>query len=74
MKLRKERDFHRMHHKRVVQEKDKLITEIKRYVELDRRVISFVCITTFRRHMQHHLEKEIYWDIGELDFSKFSFL
>ena len=51
LKLRKERDFHRMHHKRVVQEKDKLVTEIKRYVELDRRVISFVCITKFRRHM-----------------------
>ena len=36
MKLRKERDFHRMHHKRVVQEKDKLVAEIKRYVEVDR--------------------------------------
>jgi len=30
LKLRKERDFHRMHHKRVVQEKDKLVNEIKR--------------------------------------------
>ena len=30
MKLRKERDFHRMHHKRIVQEKNKLITDIKR--------------------------------------------
>jgi len=29
-KLRKERDFHRMHHKRVVQEKNKLINDIKR--------------------------------------------
>ncbi|KAJ1336824.1 hypothetical protein BSLG_006927 [Batrachochytrium salamandrivorans] len=29
-KLRKERDFHRMHHKRVVQEKNKLILDIKR--------------------------------------------
>jgi WD40 repeat protein len=29
-KLRKERDFHRMHHKRVVQEKAKLIGDIKR--------------------------------------------
>lgn len=29
-KLRKERDFHRMHHKRVVQEKNKLITDIKK--------------------------------------------
>ncbi|KAJ3272040.1 Sperm-associated antigen 16 protein [Terramyces sp. JEL0728] len=29
-KLRKERDFHRMHHKRVVQEKTKLISDIKK--------------------------------------------
>jgi sperm-associated antigen 16 protein len=29
-KLRKERDFHRMHHKRVVQEKNKLIYDIKK--------------------------------------------
>lgn len=29
-KFRKERDFHRMHHKRVVQEKTKLIDDIKR--------------------------------------------
>ena len=29
-KLRKERDFHRMHHKRVVHEKNKLISDIKR--------------------------------------------
>jgi len=28
--FRKERDFHRMHHKRVAQEKNKLITDIKR--------------------------------------------
>jgi len=32
VKMRKERDFHRMHHKRVVQEKNKLITDIKRFV------------------------------------------
>merc|ERR1712226_724522 len=30
VKLRKERDYHRMHHKRVVQEKNKLTTDIKR--------------------------------------------
>ncbi|XP_074652533.1 sperm-associated antigen 16 protein-like [Tubulanus polymorphus] len=30
VKLRKDRDFHRMHHKRVVQEKNKLVTDIKR--------------------------------------------
>ena len=29
-KLRKERDFHRMHHKRVAQEKNKLLQDIKR--------------------------------------------
>lgn len=29
-KFRKERDFHRMHHKRVVQEKQKLVTDLKR--------------------------------------------
>lgn len=29
-KLRKERDFHRMHHKRVVQEKNKLVADIKK--------------------------------------------
>jgi sperm-associated antigen 16 protein len=29
-KFRKERDFHRMHHKRVVQEKNKLISDLKR--------------------------------------------
>lgn len=29
-KLRKERDFHRMHHQRVVQEKNRLITDMKR--------------------------------------------
>ena len=28
--FRKERDFHRMHHKRVAQEKNRLITDIKR--------------------------------------------
>lgn len=30
-KLRKERDFHRMHHKRVVQEKNKLVGDIKKF-------------------------------------------
>ncbi|KAM8806620.1 sperm-associated antigen 16 protein [Eudromia elegans] len=30
LKMQKERDFHRMHHKRVVQEKEKLICDIKR--------------------------------------------
>lgn len=30
IKLQKERDFHRIHHKRVVQEKNRLITDIKR--------------------------------------------
>lgn len=30
IKLRKERDYHRMHHKRVVQEKNRLISDVKR--------------------------------------------
>ncbi|KFW71073.1 Sperm-associated antigen 16 protein, partial [Pygoscelis adeliae] len=30
LKMQKERDFHRMHHKRVVQEKNRLICDIKR--------------------------------------------
>ena len=30
LKLRKERDYHRMHHKRVVQEKERLIAEVKK--------------------------------------------
>merc|ERR1719450_632180 len=29
-KFRKERDFHRMHHRRVVQEKNRLIVDLKR--------------------------------------------
>ncbi|XP_063286034.1 sperm-associated antigen 16 protein [Pelobates fuscus] len=33
LKLQKERNFHRMHHKRVAQEKNKLITDIKRLKE-----------------------------------------
>ena len=37
-------------------------------------VLSFVGITTFRKYIQHHPKKECYWDIAELDFSKFSFL
>lgn len=31
VRLKKERDFHRMHHRRTAQEKDKLVAEIKRY-------------------------------------------
>ncbi|KAK7092902.1 sperm-associated antigen 16 protein-like [Littorina saxatilis] len=38
VKLRKERDYHRMHHKRVVQEKNKLIDDIKR---LKRHYVQF---------------------------------
>ena len=30
MRMRKERDYHRMHHNRVAQEKNKLINDIKR--------------------------------------------
>lgn len=31
-KLRKERDFHRMHHKRVKQEKDRVIADLKKFI------------------------------------------
>jgi len=30
VRLRKERDYHRMHHKRVVQEKNRLVTDLRR--------------------------------------------
>jgi len=30
VRLRKERDYHRMHHKRIVQEKNRLITDLRR--------------------------------------------
>jgi len=33
VRLRKERDYHRMHHKRVVQEKNRLITDLRRLRE-----------------------------------------
>ena len=32
--LRKERDYHRMHHRRTLQEKEKLMTDMKRYILL----------------------------------------
>lgn len=41
-KFRKERDFHRMHHKRVAQEKNQLITDIKR--------LKVSCVL----YLQHH--------------------
>lgn len=41
--FRKERDFHRMHHKRVAQEKNKLITDIKRL-----KVGTRVCVCPVR--------------------------
>jgi hypothetical protein len=31
-KLKKERDYHRLNHRRIAQEKNKLITEVKRWV------------------------------------------
>ncbi|XP_055429353.1 sperm-associated antigen 16 protein isoform X3 [Bubalus kerabau] len=33
LKTQKERDFHRMHHKRIVQEKNKLINDLKRFLD-----------------------------------------
>jgi hypothetical protein len=44
-KFRKERDFHRMHHKRVAQEKNKLIGDIKRL-----KVCVCVCVLACLRH------------------------
>ena len=35
IKLRKDRDYHRMHHKRIVQEKNKLVDDIKKWVSKD---------------------------------------
>ena len=32
VRTQKERDYHRMHHRRVMQEKNKLITDVKRYI------------------------------------------
>ena len=32
-KLRKERDFHKMHHRRVVEEKNKLVRDLKRLLK-----------------------------------------
>jgi hypothetical protein len=39
-RFRKERDLHRMHHKRVAQEKNKLITDIKRLKVIVTRIVS----------------------------------
>ena len=33
MRIQKERDYHRMHHRRVMQEKNKLIADVKKYVQ-----------------------------------------
>lgn len=30
LRVQKERDYHRMHHRRVLQEKEKLLTDLKR--------------------------------------------
>ena len=46
VRLRKERDFHRMHHKRVLQEKSKLIADLQRVQVRFRLFIStfFFCL------------------------------
>ena len=31
IRVKKERDYHRMHHRRVVQEKNRLLTDVKRF-------------------------------------------
>lgn len=46
-KFRKERDFHRMHHKRVAQEKNKLIADIKRLKVLVGRLAVLAVLYAF---------------------------
>merc|ERR1712217_224020 len=54
-KFRKERDFHRMHHRRVVQEKNKLIVDLKR---LKRHYEQYELTLTELRHKYEVAMKE----------------
>jgi hypothetical protein len=54
-KFRKERDFHKMHHKRVMQEKNKLITDIKR---LKKHYATFEPTLAELRHKYENAMKE----------------
>ncbi|XP_067404811.1 sperm-associated antigen 16 protein isoform X3 [Emydura macquarii macquarii] len=63
-KIQKERDFHRMHHKRVVQEKNRLISDIKRlkahYASYEPmlRQLTEKYQTTLRQKMLTSLERD----------------
>lgn len=50
VQLRKERDYHRMHHKRVVQEKNRLITDLRRLRE------HYSCYEPALRTLKHKYE------------------
>jgi len=43
VKMKKERDYHRMHHRQTLQEKNRLITDIKRYIGC-----KCVCVCVYR--------------------------
>jgi hypothetical protein len=43
--MKKERDYHRQHHNRIAQEKNSLVTFVKRY--LKKRTIFFIRIKSF---------------------------
>ncbi|KFW06270.1 Sperm-associated antigen 16 protein, partial [Eurypyga helias] len=64
LKMQKERDFHRMHHHRVVQEKNRLICDIKRLkahyesYEPTLRQLSEKYQTTLRQKMLTSLERD----------------
>ena len=46
VRLQKERDYHRMHHRRVAQEKNRLITDVKRYGREDGGIVD-ICSSLF---------------------------
>jgi WD40 repeat protein len=50
VRLRKERDYHRMHHKRVVQEKNRLITDLRRMRD------HYACYEPTLRTLKHKYE------------------
>ena len=57
--LRKERDFHRMHHKRVTQEKGRLIKEVRLCAALSDALVCLDCTLGCARrrvglHRMHH--------------------
>jgi hypothetical protein len=61
-KFRKERDFHRMHHKRVAQEKNRLISDIKRLKVTrgcapQQHTLACMCLQSWAAvHLQEHPE------------------